>query len=121
VDLVVDQPVDRPGQGTNQLLQTRAVGDDTGEDVGDDLLDVDLLLDRVGDLRRDGVRASACVSRTPSRIGRSSNSTPPPVCPVLNAHRADAATPSVIELNVSAAGFPRPVVATPAERGSGPR
>ena len=54
-NLTVDQPVDRARQWPDQLLQAGTVGDDPGEDLVQDRLDVDLLLDGVGDRRRDGV------------------------------------------------------------------
>ena len=54
-DLTVDQPVDRARQGPDQLLQAGTVGDDPGEDLIQDRLDVELLLDGVGDRGRDGV------------------------------------------------------------------
>ena len=54
-DLPVDQAVDRRRQRPDQLLQTRPVGDHPGEDAVEDGLDVDLLLDRLGDLGGDDV------------------------------------------------------------------
>ena len=54
-DLAVDQAVDGRRQRPDQLLQARPVGDHPGEDVVEDGLDVDLLLDRIGDLGGDDV------------------------------------------------------------------
>ena len=54
-DLAVDQAVDGRRQRPDQLLQARPVGDHPGEDVVEDGLDVDLLLDRIGDPGGDDV------------------------------------------------------------------
>ena len=51
--LRLDQPVDCACHRADQRLQARPVGDDTGEHLVQERLDVDLCLDRVGDLGRD--------------------------------------------------------------------